>query len=547
MKPLHNKFILAGSAALLACSIGLAQPALAATKGVNVYRLYNTWSHEHLYTANLDEYNGLVAKGWNGEGVGFVAPEDGSDQVDGQVYRFFNPNNKEHLYTKDSAEVECLKTIGWKYEGVAWNSAKSDQTPVYRLFNPYVTEFTHYYTQNTTDRDENVARGMTNEGIHWYALTVTPEQNLDDALANLKSILANISASTSSTTTSVSAYELLNTTPESADTIVTAKTVEIEQVKRDINAKNKVLDEKKKKTGEKKKTLTDAQNANDTSKIPAAYAELAAAMADEASVNNEINALKSRQARLEQDIDEAQCGRANNQYNRISAICTSISNTKNNLKKDVEALDIEIKDLGKKKETTLYQDKKEIQKEIDAKTTAKTAKETAITKLNNLLTGYQATLATATEARTKEFAVMQQTSLVSIYTDKIAQAQSALEECKSLVASCNEAITKTNKEIEKINKENEGKQGYQSRPLKPLIKLEDTEAYKSATEIINKFTQDKTGAETARDNARTAAGAGESAAANTSRKGFKTLEEAIAKAEKEYSQKVYDILNPKKN
>ncbi len=112
MKPLHNKFILAGSAALLACSIGLAQPALAATKGVNVYRLYNTWSHEHLYTANLDEYKARVADGWNGEGVGFVAPEDGSDQVDGQVYRFFNPNNKEHLYTKDSAEVERLKAIG---------------------------------------------------------------------------------------------------------------------------------------------------------------------------------------------------------------------------------------------------------------------------------------------------------------------------------------------------------------------------------------------------------------------------------------------------
>lgn len=388
---------------------------------------------------------------------------------------------------------------------------------------------------------------MTNEGIHWYALTVTPEENLDNALANLKSILASLSATTTPGSTSVSAYELLDTDPKSADATVTAKTVEKAQVQREIDAKTATLTEKKGKTKEKQTALTTAQAKNDIAKIQTAYAELAAAMADEASVNNEINELKSKQARLEQDIDEAQCGRANNQYNRISAICTSISNTKNNLKKDVEALDIEIKDLGKKKETTLYQDKKEIQKEIDAKTTAKTAKETAITKLNNLLTGYQATLATATEARTKEFAVMQQTSLVSIYTDKIAQAQSALEECKSLVASCNEAITKTNKEIEKINKENEGKQGYQSRPLKPLIKLEDTEAYKSATEIINKFTQDKTGAETARDNARTAAGAGESAAANTSRKGFKTLEEAIAKAEKEYSQKVYDILNPKKN
>lgn len=528
MKPLHNKFILAGSAALLACSIGLAQPAFAATKGVNVYRLYNTWSHEHLYTSNLDEYNSLVAKGWNGEGVGFVAPEDGSDQVDGQVYRFFNPNNKEHLYTKDSAEVERLKAIGWKYEGVAWNSAKSDQTPVYRLFNPYVTEFTHYYTQNTTDRDENVARGMTNEGIHWYALTVTPEQNLDDALANLKSILASLSATTTPGSTSVSAYELLDTDPKSADATVTAKTVEKAQVQREIDAKTATLTEKKGKTQEKQTALTTAQAKNDIAKIQTAYAELAAAMADEASVNNEINELKSKQARLEQDIDEAQCGRANNQYKRIYAICSSISNTKKSLQEDVETLKKEIEDLKTKKKTTLYQDPNEIEKEKKAKEAAKTAKETAITKLDNLLKGYQETLTKATTAREQEFAVMQQSHLVSVYTDKIAQAQSALEECKSLVASCNEAIMK-------LNKENEKTEGYQK---KPLIKLEDTDAYKSATQTINNFTNDKTTAETKRGTARTSA---------TYRKNFNTLETAIAKAEGEYIKEVDKILYPKQD
>lgn len=529
MKPLHNKFILAGSAALLACSIGLAQPALAATKGVNVYRLYNTWSHEHFYTANLDEYKARVADGWNGEGVGFVAPEDGSDQVDGQVYRFFNPNNKEHLYTKDSAEVERLKAIGWKYEGVAWNSAKSDQTPVYRLFNPYVTEFTHYYTQNTTDRDENVARGMTNEGIHWYALTVTPEEDLDNALANLKSILASLSATTTPSSTSVSAYESLDTTPESADAIVAAKTVEAHQVQRDINAKTATLHEKETKTADKRNALTTAKTTNDMAKIQAAYTELAAAMADEASVNNEINALNSKKAALEKDIDEAQCGRANNQYKRISAICASISNTKNSLQKDVETLTKEIDDLTAKQGATVYQDKKdEIGKEIEAKKTEKTKKETAINALNTLLGKYQDTLTQATTARAEEFAVMEQSNLVSIYTDKIAQAQAALEECKSLVASCNEAIMK-------LNKENEKTEGYQK---KPLIKLEDTDAYKSATQTINNFTTDKTTAETKRGTARTSA---------TYRKNFNTLETAIAKAEGEYIKEVDKILNPKQS
>lgn len=529
MKPLHNKFILAGSAALLACSIGLAQPALAATKGVNVYRLYNTWSHEHFYTANLDEYKARVADGWNGEGVGFVAPEDGSDQVDGQVYRFFNPNNKEHLYTKDSAEVERLKTIGWKYEGVAWNSAKSDQTPVYRLFNPYVTEFTHYYTQNTTDRDENVARGMTNEGIHWYALTVTPEEDLDNALANLKSILASLSATTTPSSTSVSAYESLDTTPTYADDIVIAKTGEIAQVQHDIDTKNATLTEKKKKTTDKQKDLTDALNANDIAKIQAAQTELAAAIANETSTSNEVSALENKKARLEQDIDEAQCGRANNQYKRISAICTSIFNTKKSLQEDVKTLTNDISDLNKKKDATVYQDKKdEIGKEIKAKNAEKTKKETAITELDNLLKGYQETLTKATTAREQEFKVMQQSNLVSLYTDKIAQAQSALEAYKSQLVSYNDVITK-------LNNENKKTKGY--TPKDP-INLDTDQGYKDATKTVGDFTTLKTNAEKERGKARTNA---------TYRKNFNTLEETIANAEKEYSQKVYEILNPKQS
>ena len=530
MKPLHNKFILAGSAALLACSIGLAQPALAATKGVNVYRLYNTWSHEHLYTANLDEYNGLVAKGWNGEGVGFVTPEDGSDQVDGQVYRLFNPNNKEHFYTKDSAEVERLKTIGWKYEAVAWNSAKPDQSPVYRLFNPYVTEFTHYYTQSITDRDENVARGMRSEAIAWYALNVTPEQNLDDALANLQSILASIStASTTPSSTSSSTYESLDTTLASADSIVMAKAGEIKQVDLEIEAKKTTLTEKQTATTEKKNALTTALATNDIAQIQAAQTEYAAAIADETSVSNELTALKSKKAGLEKDIDEAQCGRANNQYRRISAICTSISNTKQSLEEDVKTLTNDIKVLTAEQGATVYQEKKdEIGKEIEAKNAEKTKKETAINALDTLLGKYQKTLTEATTARTQEFAVMEQSNLVSVYTDKIAQAQAALEECKSLVASCNEAIMK-------LNKENEKTEGYQK---KPLIKLEDTDAYKSATQTINNFTTDKTTAEGKRKTARTSA---------TYRKNFNTLETAIAKAEGEYIKEVDKILYPKQD
>ncbi len=369
---------------------------------------------------------------------------------------------------------------------------------------------------------------MTNEGIHWYALTVTPEENLDNALANLKSILASLSATTTPGSTSVSAYELLDTDPKSADATVTAKTVEKAQVQREIDAKTATLTEKKGKTKEKQTALTTAQAKNDIAKIQTAYAELAAAMADEASVNNEINELKSKQARLEQDIDEAQCGRANNQYKRINAICSSISNTKKSLQEDVETLKKEIEDLKTKKKTTLYQDPNEIEKEKKAKEAAKTAKETAITKLDNLLKGYQETLTKATTAREQEFAVMQQSSLVSLYTDKIAQAQAALEAYKSQIASYNETITKLN---------NENKKTKDYKP-KDLINLDTDQGYKDATKTVGDFTTLKTGAETERGNARTSA---------TYRKNFNTLETAIAKAEGEYIKEVDKILNPKQS
>ena len=195
----------------------------------------------------------------------------------------------------------------------------------------------------------------------------------------------------------------------------------------------------------------------------------------------------------------------------------------------------EIDDLTKEKAATAYQKKddeiqKEIQKKIEAKNATKTAKETAIGKLDRLLSGYQANLTQATDAHAKEFAVMQQSDLVSQYTDAIAKAQSALDAYKSQVESYNEAITN-------INKENEKKEGYKK---KNLITLETDQGYLSATQTVTNFTTLKTNAKDARDNARTAAAA-------SRRADSRTLEEAIAKAEQEYSQKVYEILNPKQN
>lgn len=539
MKPLHNKFILAGSAALLACSIGLAQPALAATKGVNVYRLYNTWSHEHFYTANLDEYKARVADGWNGEGVGFVAPEDGSDQVDGQVYRFFNPNNKEHLYTKDSAEVERLKAIGWKYEGVAWNSAKSDQTPVYRLFNPYVTEFTHYYTQNTTDRDENVARGMTNEGIHWYALTVTPEQDAQGVLDNLSSILGGLSSSSSSSlSSSSSSYDSLDTDPHRADDIVVQATVDESHVVEQFNKKKNDLTAQETATQQKKNAVDQASAAVSaaTPKDPnakiteeqekkfneavkafhTAQEEYLAELTKEITLKNDVADLKKQQADLEKKKDEAQCGRANNQFRRINSVCEAIVSQKNSLADEVTALNKQIADLQTKQKTTLYQDTDAIQKDIDAKTKEVTKKNKAITNLGALYDKYSDYLTEARNARSLEHAVMIQSDRVIAYANKVQQAQSALDSCRSTLESLN-------------LKEQDGKTPKDIETMQAII---DAKAF------VAQAIKEETDAETERGDARTAA-------ANSRGEASKTLEGNIKKAEDNYLKEIQEALTVK--
>ena len=67
----------------------------------NIYRLYNPYSGEHLYTADLAEAKGLVGYGWAWEGVGWVSSTSSGDAV----IRLYNPYNGEHLYTLSESEA----------------------------------------------------------------------------------------------------------------------------------------------------------------------------------------------------------------------------------------------------------------------------------------------------------------------------------------------------------------------------------------------------------------------------------------------------------
>ncbi|MDM8271937.1 hypothetical protein [Thermophilibacter provencensis] len=139
----------------------------AAASARTMYRLYNKWSGEHLYTADASERDKLVKLGWTSEGEGWTAPASGDP-----VYRLYNPYapQGDHHYTMSKTEYDTLVRAGWKGEGVAWYSAPKTGTPLYRLFNPYAQSCTHHYTTDAGERDALVKAGWRAEGIAWYGL-----------------------------------------------------------------------------------------------------------------------------------------------------------------------------------------------------------------------------------------------------------------------------------------------------------------------------------------------------------------------------------------
>ena len=135
---------------------------------VQMFRLYNPYTGEHLYTSSEVEKAARVADGWNDEGKAWVAPSTGTE-----VHRLYNPYapGGDHFYTTSAAEVEMLKAAGWSYEGVAWYSAdEKTGVPVYRAYNPYAATGTHHYTVNAGEIESLVAAGWSAEGTAWYGL-----------------------------------------------------------------------------------------------------------------------------------------------------------------------------------------------------------------------------------------------------------------------------------------------------------------------------------------------------------------------------------------
>jgi len=134
----------------------------------NMYRMYNSNSGEHFYTASINERTQLLNAGWDYEGVGWIAPAKSNVPV----YRLYNPNAGDHHYTIDKNEMNHLRSVGWRYEGIGWYSSDQKKVPLYRLYNPNAVAGSHHYTLVTAERSNLIGKGWRNEGISWYALAV---------------------------------------------------------------------------------------------------------------------------------------------------------------------------------------------------------------------------------------------------------------------------------------------------------------------------------------------------------------------------------------
>lgn len=138
-----------------------------------MYRMYNPNSGEHFYTANRNERDMLVSKGWRYESIGWTAPEKGAP-----VYRLYNPNAGDHHYTTDIKERDMLVSKGWRAEGIGWYTDPKQTTKVYRSYNPNAIAGAHHFTTSYEEHCNLIRLGWKDEGIAWYGIISTVPANV---------------------------------------------------------------------------------------------------------------------------------------------------------------------------------------------------------------------------------------------------------------------------------------------------------------------------------------------------------------------------------
>jgi hypothetical protein len=152
---------------------------------VPIYRLYNSKTGTHLYTASSTEANNLPAQYsyYRNEGVIFYAYSKASG-LGGAVHRFKNFTNNTYLFTDSESEKTKVQTIlssTYRYEGVAFRVEDDTQD--------------NYHTVRVMTIGYNPVEGTQNLATRyfsgsWQGRTVTQQENyiFNRAINNLYTI-----------------------------------------------------------------------------------------------------------------------------------------------------------------------------------------------------------------------------------------------------------------------------------------------------------------------------------------------------------------------
>lgn len=140
------------------------------TTSIQLHRLCNSYSGEHLFTSDAHERDVLSKIGWTYEGGAWISPSVSNNPI----FRLYNPHSGNHHFTASRNEYDTLGTIGWICEGLAWYGEDDSGVALFRFFNPNVSVGTHHYTSSTEERVRMVSDGWVYEGISWYGVNSGP-------------------------------------------------------------------------------------------------------------------------------------------------------------------------------------------------------------------------------------------------------------------------------------------------------------------------------------------------------------------------------------
>lgn len=132
-----------------------------------VYRLYNKYNGEHLYTTDQHEKDILFTQhGWGYEGEAWYAPNPGQGTP---VYRLYNAGLQNHLYTTDSNEVRILTSKhGWTvdnhHQPVFYSGGSAT---IYRVYNKGLRGL-HHWTTDLNEYNTLPSHGWKQEGVKLY-------------------------------------------------------------------------------------------------------------------------------------------------------------------------------------------------------------------------------------------------------------------------------------------------------------------------------------------------------------------------------------------